>query len=301
MLGEIASLSTAFTWAIASLVFARIGHRAQPLALNLLKCSAAGVLLLPTLVLLEGAPRAVAGIDIARIGATAVFGLALADTLYFLALVRLGARRAAVMISLVPPITALLAAALVDEALTLPMVAGMALTLLGTAIVVGDAAPASADVSGGSTTTDADRRTGVLAGLGYVLCQAVSNVLLKDVAADLSPLFITTGRLLIGAAALAVALAVTGGLARAFRDLTRRDVLGPGLTATFFGTYVGLWLGVYGIRHAKAGVATTLSATTPLFVLLIARFVLRERVSGRAVAGAVLASIGVAVLFLFPA
>jgi drug/metabolite transporter (DMT)-like permease len=295
LLGELASLSTAFTWAIASLVFARIGKRASPMALNLLKCTAAALLLVPTLLIIEGAPSSIPGGDALRIGATAVFGLALADTLYFQALVRLGARQAAVMISLVPPLTALLAAAIIDEALTLSMVTGMLLTLAGVAIVVLDTSgPAS------EATTAPERRAGLIAGLGYVLCQAVSNVLLKDVGAALSPLFITTGRLVIGAATLAVALAAMGALTTSVRALAQRDVLGRGLTATVLGTYVGLWLGVYGLRHAKVGVATTLSATTPLFVLLIARVFLGARVGVRAVTGALLASIGVAVRFVFP-
>lgn len=297
MTGELASIGTAFTWAVASLVFARLSSKASPLSLNLLKCAVAAALLVPTLLVLEGASGllGIGAADAARVAASGVLGLALADTLYFRALARMGPKRAAVLIALVPPATALLAAAVVDEALSAPMVAGMALTLCGVAVVVlakkqGDEAPIG----------DADLRSGLSAGLGYVLCQAVTNVLLKDVGPTLSPLAITTARLALGAVVLALVIAARRELGGSLRALAAPGVRGPALAATIVGTYVGVWLSVHGIRHAKVGVATTLAATTPLFVLLLARVVLRQRAGTRAVIGAVVAVLGVAVLLVFP-
>jgi drug/metabolite transporter (DMT)-like permease len=66
--------------------------------------------------------------------------------------------------------------------------------------------------------------------------------------------------------------------------------------ATAVGTAGGIYLMVYGLQHTYAAVAATLTSTSPLFVLPLARFVLKERISARAVAGAAAAVLGVGVL-----
>lgn len=69
-------------------------------------------------------------------------------------------------------------------------------------------------------------------------------------------------------------------------------------TATFLGTYLGIWLVSAGMRYAPAGIAATLSSTSPLFVLPLVALVHRERISLRTWVGALVAVGGIALLFI---
>jgi drug/metabolite transporter (DMT)-like permease len=67
------------------------------------------------------------------------------------------------------------------------------------------------------------------------------------------------------------------------------------ILAAFLGTYCGLGLQQTALKLAPAGIAQTLLSTSPLFALPLA-MVLGEKVSARAVSGALLAVVGVALL-----
>ncbi|NJM47007.1 MAG: DMT family transporter [Alkalinema sp. RU_4_3] len=62
---------------------------------------------------------------------------------------------------------------------------------------------------------------------------------------------------------------------------------------------IGIWLQQIALQHVPTGIAQTLGATSPLFILPMVAL-MGERVSRRAIAGALLAFTGVATLVLFP-
>ena len=70
------------------------------------------------------------------------------------------------------------------------------------------------------------------------------------------------------------------------------------VAATFIGTYLGLWLSMAGIRYTYTGIASTLSSTSPIFILPLAYFVENEDLTARSIIGACVAVVGVAVLFI---
>jgi drug/metabolite transporter (DMT)-like permease len=59
-----------------------------------------------------------------------------------------------------------------------------------------------------------------------------------------------------------------------------------------------MWFSVAAIKYTDVTVAATLTATSPLFVLPLAALMLKERISPRVVAGAVVAVLGVVVLVM---
>ena len=67
--------------------------------------------------------------------------------------------------------------------------------------------------------------------------------------------------------------------------------------AAFAGTFLGIWLQQTAIKFTAAGIALTLTNTSPLFVIPIA-LCLGERVSYRAILGVAVSLCGVAVLLL---
>ena len=74
------------------------------------------------------------------------------------------------------------------------------------------------------------------------------------------------------------------------------------LWATLVGTILGPVLGITGsliaIANAQIGIASTLMSTMPIIMLPIVRYYYKEKLSWRAIVGAMIAVVGVAILFL---
>lgn len=283
-LGHLAALGCAATWAIATLLYGKAAQTVDPRALNLWKCVLSAVLLGVTALVLRDVPQ-LSTRDSLALAASAVFGLVLADTAYFIALREIGPARGVLFVSLVPVTTALLAVPTLDEPLTLRMVAGMLVTIVGVTIVVRSRV---------TETKDGRLWVGVVAGVVYCVTQAGANVLTKGTDPSHSPLALSVTRLTIGALILAVMLGVTARGRANVRALG--PVMKPITIATIIGTYGGLVLGTYALRTVSAGVATTLVATTPLFALVLTRVFTGETPPPRALVGAVMALLGVALL-----
>lgn len=71
------------------------------------------------------------------------------------------------------------------------------------------------------------------------------------------------------------------------------------LVAAFLGTYLAIYLQQTALKYSATGIAQALTSTSPLFVLPLAA-ALGDRVSLRAVGGAVVALVGVGLLVYAP-
>ena len=302
-LGEIAALSAALVWAVASLIFSQLGRgeaKVAPRTLNVFKCTLALVLMGVVVGSQHGAlwPEAASAEQIAALGLSGVIGLTLGDTAYFHALIRLGPRRTLLCATLGTPATALMAWPLLGEPLSGEMALGIAVTLGGVAWVIRERTPPP---EGAPQRSQGELRGELLAGLGFALvavtCQAAGNVLTKFGGAVISAAEATTLRLLFGAAALWIWVAVKGELG-AVREVAREPRrLGWLVAASLLGTFLGIWLLVTGLKYTeKAGVAATLSSMSPVFILPLSAIYLKERLSARAVLGVLVALAGVAIL-----
>ena len=290
--GEAAAVTTALLWAGGSLLFTGAGRRIGTFPLNLARINLA-FLVLAVLVLASGTPwREV--LTPGRAGLLAlsgILGLVLGDWALFTAYVRIGPRIASLLMSLSPPLAALVAVPLLGERLGAVAFLGMALTVAGIMWVVLERSP--------TPVPRGHRMLGVsLAFLG-ASGQAVGLVLSKvGMDGEVPPLTATAVRM--GAAAVGVWVlgGLTGRLHQTKRLLhdpvARRFVLG----ATVVGPVLGVWLSLVAVRYTEAGVAATLMAPVPVFILPFVRIFHGERISPRAVIGAVVAVTGVAVLLL---
>ena len=115
--GHLAALGCAATWAIATLLYGKAAQTVDARALNLWKCALSLALLGVTALVLDDIPS-FSTRDAWALAASAVLGLLLADTAYFIALREIGPARGVLFVSLVPVTTALLAVPTLNEPLT---------------------------------------------------------------------------------------------------------------------------------------------------------------------------------------
>jgi drug/metabolite transporter (DMT)-like permease len=290
--GEIAALFAALFWALASVVYSRVGQRISPIGLNLIKGIIAIFLLLITLLLQGKTFPDVSIFTIQLLLLSGLIGIGIGDSAYFATLKDLGARRGLLLETLAPPLTAILAFIFLEERLSIQAWCGILLTILGIAWVISERVSQS-------STFETHFWRGIGFGLIAEFCQA-TGVLLSHFAlnqTEISPLWSTLIRLIGGTVVLLFYFITRSqNLKLLWTPLKSKKVIGIIFIATFLGTYLGIWLQQTSLKFTAAGIAQALLATSPLFVLPISA-AMGERVSLQAIFGALIAILGVILLF----
>ncbi|MBN1774232.1 MAG: DMT family transporter [Deltaproteobacteria bacterium] len=292
--GELAALGTACCWTVTALAFERAGKRIGSLVVNLLRLLVALCFLTLFGALVRGAPLPLDASPHAWLwlGASGLAGFTIGDLCLFRAFVVIGARLSVLLMSLVPPLCALLGWLLLGEVLTVVDWLGMALTVGGVAWVVLERRPAENGRSGRVPWT------GILLGIGGAAGQAVGLALSKYGMGDYDPFAATQIRVIAGALGFGLVFSVIGWWPRVWAARRDRPALGLLSLGGFFGPFLGVSLSLYAVQRTATGVAATIMGILPVLILPPAILLDKERVSPRAVGGAVLAVAGVAVLFL---
>lgn len=289
--GEVAALAAAFLWAASSVLFGRLGKSLSPLVLNITKGLMALVFIGLTLGLRSHSVTGLGTGAIALLLTSGIIGIGLGDTAYFAALNHLGPRRALLMETLAPPLSAVMAWVLLKEQLSLLAWLGILLTLLGVCWVISERVPVERQPVGCNL-----RRGivyGILAALGQATGAVLSRAALADTAVD--PLWSTLLRLSGGLALMGVMLLNQRSVSAQLKPLQSRQLVGLVAIAAFFGTYLGIWLQQTALKFAPTGIAQALTSTSPLFILPIAAL-MGERISRRAVFGVFIALSGIWIL-----
>jgi drug/metabolite transporter (DMT)-like permease len=296
--GELAAIGAALLWALASVVYTRLGKRIPPTELNLSKGIVAIVMILATLGLRSGSEAvempAMDGLSLSLLALSGILGIGLGDTAYFAALSAIGPRRTLLLETLAPPLSAILAMLFLQELLPASAWIGILLTLLGVAWVISERTHQTA---GNSLELMAGIRWGLLAAIAQAGGAVLSRAALTQT--NIQPLLSTLVRLGSGMAVLSLWLILKpAARENLFKVLLSREVLLIITTTAFFSTYLGIWLQQTSLKFAPAGIAQTLSSTSPLFVIPLAIWI-GDRVSLRAFLGVLVALAGVGMLFTF--
>lgn len=69
------------------------------------------------------------------------------------------------------------------------------------------------------------------------------------------------------------------------------------LVAAFLGPFLGVTLSMVAVTYAEAGVAQTLMSLMPVMIIPVVWFLYKQRTSWRGILGALIAVVGVAILF----
>jgi drug/metabolite transporter (DMT)-like permease len=289
--GILSALTCALAWTLLSVLARTLAAEFSTFSLNIARTAAGSVLLTP-LALVAGDLRA-----LGRIGpltwlaivVSVLLALGVGDTAFFESAKALGLSRAMTISTAGYPLAAsALAAWWLGEVVTPVIAAGSALTLGGLAVIVSERDPAGAGAAGA-------RRRGLALAFVATLAWAVSAVLMKPPLREIDPLTVQAIRLPLSALLL-WATPWARGTARAFwarRRAVGAAVLGLGaLTALSALSYL------LGLKYAGVTLGTVLSSVSPLFALPLGLLAFGERITWRAVAGAVMTVAGIVVLSL---
>lgn len=298
-LGETAALLTAACWACTSILFGFAVRHLGAFRMNLIRVTLAAVMLGGLTLLLFGTGWLVAARprDLLVLAISGWVGLTLGDWAYFQSLDLLGPRVGTLFNTLSPPLTVLLGIFVLHEHPGWRELAGMALTITGVAWVVlerpADGTPRGHRIRGTAC--------GVLGAIGLAVALVMAKAGMSShgsAAGGIAPLPAAAVRMTAAMLASFALAAVTRRVTASISPGRDRRVIAATIGATILGPGVGVWLSLVAVQHTQVGVASTLIAAVPVLVLPLVVFVQKERVSPRAVFGALLAVAGVAVLFL---
>jgi len=143
---------------------------------------------------------------------------------------------------------------------------------------------------------------GVLLGLGAAAGQAVGLVLAKQgmsyTGAGMTPLEACFIRMVVGFAVMLATAGFRGKIIEVARIFIKPKALGYCSAGAVSGPFLAVWMSLVAIKLIPTGVAATLNAMTPVAVIPLVAVMGRERVSARAILGALVAVGGSAILFL---
>ncbi|MDY0001111.1 MAG: DMT family transporter [Polyangia bacterium] len=297
--GEFYSLLTAVVWAFSVILFRKSGLTVPPVPLNLFKGTVALALLVPTLALTGGTffPQSATLSDVVMLAVSGVLGIAIADSLFFACLNRLGAARTAVVDCLYSPFVVLCAVVGLGEPLTAVLL--VALALMVTAVFLGAWEP-SAKAPLERARLLKEQRLGVLYGVLSLILMAVGITMVKP-ALDRSELIWATTVRILGA----VLFLGVQGLLPSHRAVTKR-IFTPSrewrllVPASVIGTYVAMVLWLAGMKYTHASISSVLNQMSTLFVPILGWLFLKERLNRRIVLAIFLGFCGAALLGLLP-
>jgi drug/metabolite transporter (DMT)-like permease len=292
--GELVALATAFCWTASALAFAYAAACFGSLALNIVRLAIALVLFMGLETLTRGLPLPTdaTGHNWFWLTLSGLVGFTLGDLCLFRAFVLIGPRRTMLLMALVPMLSTLISYFAIEEILSPQAWVGMVLTIGGIAWVIFERAPSQ---PGGAAPASA---TGVLLALGAAVGQAGGLVLSKIGMAGYDAFASTQIRVIAGLAGFAVLFFVLRAWPRVATAVRHRKGMVYAALGACFGPFLGVSFSLMAVRDTKVGVASTIMSITPVLIIPFVVLFYGERVTGRAVIGAVVAVAGVAVLFL---
>jgi drug/metabolite transporter (DMT)-like permease len=294
-LGEIAALLTSLAFSVTSSVFTIAGRQVGSTVVNRTRLLLAVIFLTLTHLALRGQlfpwdadPKRWFWLSL-----SGVIGLVLGDAFLFQAFLWIGPRLSMLMMSLVPVISTFVAWIFLDEYLNWVQLMGIGLTLSGIAWVI-------LERNQERESSNQNYARGILFGLGGATGQALGLIFSKNgLYGHFSPISANLIRMFTAMIILWL-MAILQNKAKAnvkILNKDRRSFLLI-LVGVFTGPFLGVSLSLFAVQRTAIGVASTLMALTPVFLLPISYLFFKERFGWGAIAGTLIAVSGVALLFL---
>jgi drug/metabolite transporter (DMT)-like permease len=300
VIGESAAVTTSFLWTVTSLLFTSAGRKIGSVSVNAYRMIMALVFLAIAHTIFLGTivPVASNG-QWFWMGLSGIVGLGIGDSGLFAAYVLLGPRRPLLMMALAPLFASVGAYLMLGEVIPPLGIIGIALTLAGVIVVI-----LERDEGSGEVPLSAKMKSyGILFALVGAIGQGVGLVLAKkgidfDPNVVLNPLSATLMRMILGTISLWVVILLAGRFSELHKAVNNTKGMTILLAAAFLGPFLGVTLSMVSVTYAQAGVAQTLLSLQPVLIIPVVWVLYRQRTSWRGIVGALVAVLGVTILFL---
>jgi drug/metabolite transporter (DMT)-like permease len=292
--GEFAALLVAVFWTVSALAFESASNRLGSVAVNILRL-VIGFIFLSILNLIRRnmiLPFDASADNWLWLVLSGLIGFVFGDLFLFKSYTIIGSRFSMLIMTLVPPMTAFLGWLVMGERLTLLNLAGMSLTFTGIAMAI------FSRENGNEKFTMKLAPIGVLYALGGALGQASGLVLSKYGMKDYDPFSATQIRIIAGMAGFAFLVTLMRRWKNVWVGMNDVKGMKSVTLGAFFGPFLGVSFSLLSVKYAKTGIASTIMALSPVFILLPATMLYKEKVTPAELVGAIISVAGVALFFI---
>jgi drug/metabolite transporter (DMT)-like permease len=293
--GEIAALLTSVFWTITGLSFEVASRRVGSLSVNMIRLVMAFVFLGIFTWISRGIPFPVDAGSHAWIwlSISGLIGFVFGDYFLFRAFAMLSSRVTMLIMTLVPPITALIGWLFLKEVMNPRELLGMFMVVGGIGMAI---------MSRNPENKKKIRLNYPLKGLFFALLgtigQAVGLVLSKYGMKEYDPFAATHIRIfagMIGFAVIVILLKKQGLINTALKDKRGLSFITLG---SIFGPFLGVSFSLVAVQNTATGVAATLMSLMPVLLIPPSILFFKHKITWPEIAGAFLSVIGVALFFL---
>jgi drug/metabolite transporter (DMT)-like permease len=296
-MGETAALLTSVCWAFSAIIFTFAGRRVGAGALNRIRLIFALILIMSTHWVSRGFPLPLDATPAqwGWLGLSGVLGLTLGDLALFQTYIYIGPRIGTLMMAGVPVLSAALAWLVLGEVLKPTELLGIGLAVAGIAVVVLE----RQDSRQGNGPKHDKYLLGIFFGFLAAAGQTTGLILTKrGLEGGYPALSGVLIRMIVATAAAWIVAFASRQVISTFQQLRDRKVFALIAAGSLVGPFVGIWLSTIAVQYSAVGIASTLMALNPVFLLPVSKRLFGEPVSWRAGLGTMVTITGVAVLFL---
>jgi len=293
-LGEFAALLTAFFWTITSLAFESASNKIGSIAVNIIRLFMGFIFLSIFTLIRRGLvlPVDATAENWLWLSLSGLVGFVFGDLFLFKSYTMIGSRFSMLIMTLVPPVTAFFSFLILGEKLTLFHFLGMTLTFTGIAMAI-----FSSPVKGEKLSLKLAPR-GILYAFGGAVGQALGLVLSKFGMKNYDPFAATQIRIIAGIAGYALLVTFLARWVSVRKATSNKSGMILTSVGAFFGPFLGVSFSLIAIKYTGAGIASTIMALVPVFIIIPAVLLFKQRVTIPEVLGAIVSVAGVALFFV---
>ncbi len=297
-LGEVAALATAGCFTVTAMAFESAGKRVGALSLNLIRLVIGLIFLSIYNAIANGGffPTA-SGYQWFWLVLSGLVGFVIGDLFLFRAFILIGARISMLIMSLVPPITALIGWFTLGEVLSGKEFLGMGITLSGIAIVMITRLERNNSLKLKFTGRGNIVMGGFFA-LGGAIGQAAGLVLSKKGMQDMNAFSATQIRIMAGMVGFLIVISVFRRWRRVYEGFRDFKAMKHMTLGSFTGPFLGVSFSLLAVQHTDTGVAATLMALIPVMIIPPSIILKKEKIKTMEIIGALISVGGVALFFL---
>jgi drug/metabolite transporter (DMT)-like permease len=276
VIGKTLALSCAFIWAFAVMFFKRSGETMPPLVLNLFKSTAAGIVMLPLWYLMDAPmiPDTVTAKDLCFLAASGIAGIAIADTLFFVCLNKLGAGYYAIVDCSYSPSMILFSWLLLGEPLRFIHLLGACLVITGVLVV-------TSEKNFQRNLGWKKILTGASAGIGAVTLMVLSIVAVKPILDNHSAIMVTQCRMIPAVIMLHIISLFHKNRKYIYSSLVKPAAFRVALPGALLGNVLSMLAWITAFKYTDMGSASILNQMNVIFVVVLARLFFKEPLTCR--------------------
>lgn len=293
ILGELISLGTALCWTVTVVSFEYAGKRVGSLPVNIIRLLFAFVFLGITLLFMDGSiiPQNVSDQSVTLLMVSGFIGLVIGDLFLFQAFVDVGGRISLLIMSSVPPLSAILGYIIFGEIIQGLDMIGMCLTI-GAIIFVIISKQEQAD------STHPHLVRGIIFAFVGALSQSIGVIISKQGIGELHAFEATQIRIIAAIIGFTVFIFIRKEWGNVGLAFTKKDALLFIILGSIFGPFLGVTSSLWALEYTSIGIASTISQLNIIMIMPFSILFFKERISIKELLGSIVAIIGVILILI---